>query len=206
MSQMFTIHADNPQSRLLRQAALCIESGGLIVYPTDSGYALGCSLGNKAAVERIRSLRQLSKTHHMTLVSRDLSELGLYALVTKPIYRLLKAFTPGAYTFVLNASHDLAKLMVHPKRKTVGLRIPTNSICVALLENLNTPIMSTSLKLPGYDYSLSEPEAIKDLLGQRIDLIIDGGVCSHEPTTVVDLTSDYPKIIRNGKGDPTPFL
>ena len=206
MSQMFTIHVDNPQSRLLRQAVSCIEEGGLIVYPTDSGYALGCALGNKSALDRIRQLRQLSKTHHMSLVCRDLSNMGTYASITKPIYRLLKASTPGAYTFILNASNELPKLMVHPKRKTVGLRVPAHNICVALLECLDQPLMSTSLKLPGFDFPLSEPEAIKDLLGQQVDIIIDCGVCSHDPTTVVDLTGNYPIVIRHGKGDPTPFV
>lgn len=205
MSQFFAIHPDNPQARLLRQAATIVEEGGLIVYPTDSGYALGCSLGNKSALERIRQLRHLDKNHNMTLVCRDLSELGKYAKVSNPIFRLLKAFTPGAYTFILNATHEVPRLMLHPKRKTLGLRVPENIITLALLECLDAPLMSTTLILPGATAPLSQPEAIKDLLGKQIDLIIDGGDCGHEPTTVIDLTGDYPAIVRVGKGNPEPF-
>lgn len=205
MGQFFAIHPDNPQSRLLRQAAAIIEDGGILVYPTDSGYALGCQLGNKAALERIRRLRQLDRNHNMTLVCRDLSQLGTYARVSNPIFRLLKAFTPGSYTFILNATHEVPRLMLHPKRKTLGLRVPENTITLALLEHLEEPLMSTTLLLPGAAAPLSEPESIKDLLGNQIDLIIDGGNCGHEPTTVVDLTGDYPVILREGKGDPEPF-
>lgn len=205
MTQFFAIHPDNPQSRLLRQAATIIEDGGLIVYPTDSGYALGCMLGNKSALERIKRLRQLDKDHNMTLICRDLSQLSAYAKVSNPIFRLLKAFTPGAYTFILNATNEVPRLMLHPKRKTLGLRVPENVITLALLECLDAPLMSTTLILPGATAPLSEPESIKDLLGNQIDLIIDGGNCSHEPTTVVDLTGDYPVVLREGKGDPEPF-
>lgn len=205
MSQFFALHPDNPQARLLRKAVSIIEEGGLIVYPTDSGYALGCSLGNKSALERIRRLRQLDKHHNMTLVCRDLSQLGTYAKVSNPIFRLLKAFTPGSYTFILNATHEVPRLMLHPKRRTLELRVPDNTITLSLLECLEAPLMSTTLILPGAEAPLSEPEAIKDLLGNQIDLIIDGGNCGHEPTTVVDLTGDYPIIIREGKGDPEPF-
>jgi len=205
MSQVFAIHPDNPQARLLRQAANIISEGGLVIYPTDSGYALGCALGNKNALERIRRLRQLNKSHNMTLVCRDLSMLGTYARVTNPIFRLLKAFTPGSYTFILNATHLVPRLMLHPKRKTLGLRVPDHNIALALLECLDAPLMSSTLILPGAHAPLSEPEAIRDLLGHQIDLIIDGGNGGHEPTTVIDLTGDYPVIIREGKGDPTAF-
>lgn len=205
MGQFFAIHPDNPQSRLLRKAATIIEDGGLIVYPTDSGYALGCALGNKAALERIRRLRQLDKNHNMTLVCYDLSQLGTYARVSNPIFRLLKAFTPGSYTFILNATNEVPRLMLHPRRKTLGLRVPENIITLSLLECLDAPLMSTTFILPGATAPLAEPEAIRDLLGNQVDLIIDGGHCGHEPTTVVDLTGDYPVILREGKGDPEPF-
>ena len=205
MGQFFEIHPDNPQARLLRQAATIIEDGGLIVYPTDSGYALGCSLGNKSALERIRRLRQLDKNHNMTLVCSDLSQLSIYARVSNPIFRLLKAFTPGSYTFILNATNEVPRLMLHPKRKTLGLRVPENNITLSLLECLDAPLMSSTLILPHAKAPLGEPEAIKDLLGDQIDLIIDGGNCGQEPTTVVDLTGEYPVIVREGKGDPEPF-
>lgn len=205
MSQLFAIHPDNPQARLLRKAAVIIKDGGLIVYPTDSGYALGCKLGNKSALERIRRLRQLDKNHNMTLVCANLSQLGTYALVSNPIYRLLKAFTPGSYTFILNAAHAVPRLMLHPKRKTLGLRVPENTLTLSLLESLEMPLMSTTLILPGADAPLSQPEAINDILGNQIDLIIDGGDNDYNPTTVIDLTGDHPVIVREGKGDPTPF-
>lgn len=205
MGQFFAIHPDNPQARLLRKAATIIEDGGVIVYPTDSGYALGCALGNKSALERIRRLRQLDKDHNMTLVCSDLSQISNYAQVTNPIFRLLKAFTPGSYTFILNATSEVPRLMLHPKRKTLGLRVPENVITLSLLDCLEAPLMSTTLILPGASAPLSEPEAIKDLLGSQIDLVIDGGNCGYEPTTVVDLTDQYPVIIREGKGDPSPF-
>lgn len=205
MSQLFAIHPDNPQSRLLRKAATLIEEGGIVVYPTDSGYALGCRLGDKSALERIRRLRQLDKNHNMTLVCRDLSQLGTYARVSNPIFRLLKAFTPGSYTFILNATHEVPRLMLHPKRKTLGLRVPENNITLALLDSLEAPLMSTTLIIPGASAPLSQPEAIQDILGNQVDLIIDGGNCGYEPTTVIDLTGDYPVVVRVGKGSPEPF-
>jgi len=205
MSQFFSIHPDNPEARLLRRASYIIKNGGLIVYPTDSGYALGCQLGNKKVLDRIRRIRQLDKAHNMTLVCRDLSELSTYARVNNAIFRLLRAFTPGAYTFILTATKEVPRLMLHPKRRTLGLRIPDNAIAQALLEVLNEPLMSTTLLLPEAEFPLSQPESIRDILGNRVDLIIDVGVCSHEPTTIVDLTGDYPHIVREGKGNPDPF-
>jgi tRNA threonylcarbamoyl adenosine modification protein (Sua5/YciO/YrdC/YwlC family) len=205
MSQFFALHPDNPEARLIRKAVSIIEDGGLIVYPTDSGYAFGCSMGNKSALERIRQLRQLDKNHNMTLVCHDLSEISLYAKISKAVFRLLKAFTPGAYTFILNATREVPRLMLHPKRRTLGMRVPDNTIALSLLESLHAPLMSTTLILPGATSPLSEPEAIRDVLGNQTDLIIDGGNCGHEPTTVVDLTGDYPVIVREGKGSPAPF-
>lgn len=205
MGQLFAIHPDNPQARLLRKAVTCIEEGGLIAYPTDSGYALGCRLGDRGALDRMRQLRQLDKNHNMTLVCRDLSDLGTYARVTKPIFRLLKAFTPGPYTFILNATTEVPRLMLHPKRKTLGLRVPDNNITLSLLECLEAPLVSTTLILPDSKIPLGEPDAIRDLLGAQIDLIIDGGNCGYEPTTIVDLTGDVPVVLREGKGDPEPF-
>ncbi len=205
MAKIFAIHPDNPQARLLRQAAEIIQNGGIVVYPTDSGYALGCRLGDRVAIERIRQLRQLDKDHNMTLLCRDLSSLSTYAKVTNPIFRLLKAFTPGSYTFILKATKEVPKLMLHPQRKTLGLRVPDYTIVLSLLECLNLPLVNTSLTLPGETVPLSEPGAIRDLLGARIDLFIDGGTCDANPTTVIDLTGDYPEIIRKGKGDTAPF-
>ena len=205
MSQIFSIHPDNPQARLLRHAAAIVEDGGIIAYPTDSGYALGCSLGNKAALERIRQLRQLEKKHNMTLVCRDLSQIGTYARVENSVFRIIKAFTPGPYTFILNATRVVPRLMLHPKKRTLGIRVPDNNICLALLENLENPLMSTSLKIPGADGVLSEPESIKDLLGSHIDLIINGGQCDHHPTSVIDFTSGRPEVIREGRGNVDAF-
>jgi len=205
MQHWFVVHPDNPQARALRQAVNIIQNGGVVVYPTDSGYALGCGLGQKQAVERIRRIRQLKPDHYLSLVAIDLVGLCDYANVAKPIYRLLKAFTPGAYTFVLNASASLPKMMYHPKRKTIGFRVPDYNVTWALLELLEAPLMSTSLSLPGLDVPMTEPQAIKDLLGKQVDLILDIGHCEQNATTVVDLTNDVPKIIREGKGDSRPF-
>ena len=205
MSQCFSIHPDTPQTRLLRQAVHIIQNGGLVVYPTDSGYALGCRLGDKTALERIRRIRQLAKNHNMTLVCRDLAELGTYAKVNNRVFRLLKNFTPGPYTFILKATPEVPRVMLHPKRKTLGLRVPENTIALALLAALNAPLMSTTLILPGASAPLSVPGAIRDILGQQVHLIIDGGHCTPEPTTVVDLTEDVPVLLRLGKGDPRPF-
>lgn len=206
MTQFFSIHPDNPQSRLLRSAVHIVNQGGLIVYPTDSGYALGCKLGNKSALDRIRKIRLLDKNHNMTLVCRDLSDLGTYAKVSNSIFRLLKAFTPGAYTFILQATSVVPRKMLHPSRRTLGLRVPDHPITQALLEALDEPLMSTTLILPDAECPLSEPDAIRDILGTRVDLIIDGGNCGLEPTTVVDFTGEVPSVIRQGKGAAEPFL
>ncbi len=205
MTQFFSIHTDSPESRAFRKATRVIKHGGLVVYPTDSGYALGCQLGARDALRRIRKIRQLDDGHNMTLVCRDLSDLSTYAKVTNSVFRLLKAFTPGSYTFLLHATKEIPKKMLHPERKTVGLRVPDHAIAWTLLEALGGPLMSTTLLLPNAQAPLSEPSAIRDLLGQQVDLIIDGGDCAHEPTTIVDFTSGEPKIVREGKGDPAPF-
>ena len=205
MSQFFNIHPDNPQKRLIARACDIIRKGGLVIYPTDSGYALGCHIGDKGAMDKIRRIRQLDSDHNFTLVCRDLSELSTYARVNNSVYRAIKANTPGAYTFVLPATKEVPRRLQHPKRKTIGLRIPDNSIALALLEELNEPLMSSSLIMPGADVALSDPEEIMDQIGKQVDLIIDGGFGGAEPTTVIEFIDDMPEIIRIGLGDPSPF-
>ncbi|WP_300494982.1 L-threonylcarbamoyladenylate synthase [uncultured Methylophaga sp.] len=205
MSQYFQIHPDNPQPRLIKQACQIIMSGGLVVYPTDSGYALGCHLGDKGAMDRIRRLRQLDADHNFTLVCRDLSELSVYAKFNNAVFRLIKAHTPGPYTFVLPATKEVPRRLQHPKRKTIGLRIPVNNIALALLEELNEPLMSSTLILPGETMPMTEADEIADQLSKYVDLIIDGGACGSEPTTVVEFINDLPEVVRVGMGDPEPF-
>lgn len=206
MSQFFKVHPDNPQSRLIRQAVEIIRAGGVIVYPTDSCYALGCQIGNKAAMERIQQIRDIDKEHNFTLVCRDLSEIATYARVDNIQYRLLKAVTPGPFTFILQATHEVPRRLQNPKRKTIGIRIPDNAIAQALLAELGEPIMSTTLILPGDDLPMNDPEQIRERLTGQVDLIIDGGNCGHQPTTVLDLVGDTPRLRRQGKGDVGPFL
>ncbi|HEY0720286.1 MAG TPA: L-threonylcarbamoyladenylate synthase [Gammaproteobacteria bacterium] len=205
MSQFFQIHAENPQTRLIRQAVEVIRGGGVIVYPTDSGYALGCLLGDKDALERIRAIRRLDDRHHFTLICRDLSEIATYAKVENSVYRLLKAVTPGPYTFILPATREVPRRLQHPKRKTIGLRVPDNPIAQALLAELGEPLMSTTLILPGSELPESDPYEIRQLLERQVDLIIDGGYGSLEVTTMVDLEGETPVVLREGLGDPTPF-
>lgn len=205
MSQFFQIHAENPQARLIRQAVEVVRGGGVIVYPTDSGYALGCLIGDKDALERIRAIRRLDDKHHFTLVCRDLSEIATYAKVENSIYRLLKAVTPGPYTFILPATREVPRRLQHPKRKTIGLRIPDNAIAQALLAELGEPMMSTTLILPGNTLPESDPYEIRQLLERQVDLIIDGGYGSQEVTTMVDLEGEAPVVLREGLGDPAPF-
>jgi len=178
----------------------------VIVYPTDSGYALACQIGNKTALERIRRIRKLDEKHHFTLVCRDLSELSTYAQVTNNVYRILKVHTPGPYTFILPATREVPRRLMHPKRKTIGLRIPDHKIALALLEILDEPLMSTTLTLPGEEIAFLEAQAIRDVLGNQVDLIIDGGSCGLEPTTIIDLSGEEPVILRKGKGEVEPFL
>lgn len=205
MSQFFQIHPDNPQARLVRQAVDIIRAGGVVVYPTDSAYALGCHIGDKQALDRIRRIRNLDKNHNFTLVCRDLSEIATYAKVDNKAYRLLKHSTPGPYTFILKASSEVPKRLMHPKRKTVGLRVPENAIASALLGDLGEPLMSVTLIMPGDEYPLIDPYDIRQTLEQSVDLVIDGGYCGMEATTVVDLADDTPLILRAGKGDTAPF-
>lgn len=205
MSQFFQIHPDNPQARLIRQAVDIIRNGGVIVYPTDSAYALGCHIGDKAALDRIRRIRKLDDRHNFTLVCRDLSEIATYAKVNNAVYRLLRQTTPGPYTFILPATSEVPRRLMHPKRKTVGLRIPNNAIAAALLADLGEPLMSVTLIMPGDDLPLIDPYDIRETLEHDVDLVIDGGYCGMEPTTVIDLADDTPVVVREGKGELAPF-
>lgn len=205
MSQLFYIHPDNPQLRLIHQTIEVLRKGGVIVYPTDSGYALGCKLGEKAAIERICRIRQIDSHHNFTLMCRDLSELSTYAHVDNTSFRLIKNNTPGNYTFILPATKEVPRRLMNEKRKTIGLRVPSNPIALALLEALNEPMMSTTLIFPGNDFAESNPEEISDYLGKQVDLVIHGGFLGQQPTTVVDLTGSTPEILREGAGDPAPF-
>ncbi|WP_330926537.1 L-threonylcarbamoyladenylate synthase [Candidatus Sororendozoicomonas aggregata] len=200
MSQFFQIHAENPQPRLVRQAVDIIRSGGVIAYPTDSAYALGCSIGKKKSVDRLRQIRRLSDQHNFTLVCRDLSELAVYAQVNNSHYRLLKAHTPGAYTFILKGTREVPRRLMHPKRKTIGIRVPDCIITQALLCELNAPLISTTLALPDDETPLLDPYEIRQMLEHQLDLVIDGGYCGMEATTVVSLLEEIPKVLRQGKG------
>ncbi len=206
MSQYFQIHPINPQPRLIRRAVEILHEGGVLVYPTDSCYALGCRIGHKGAMERIERIRRADKEHHFTLVCRDLSEIAVYARVDNPQYRLLKAATPGPFTFILRATHEVPRRLQNPKRKTIGIRVPDHLIVQALLEELGEPMMSTTLVLPGDELPLSDPEDIRERLEKQVDLIIDGGACGHETSTVLDLVDEPARLLRQGKGDATPFL
>jgi len=205
VAQFFQIHPDNPQLRLIRSAVEIIRQGGLVIYPTDSSYALGCHIGDKRAMERIRRIRQLDDKHNFTLVCRDLTEISTYAKIGNQQYRLLKTLTPGPYTFIHQATKQVPKRLQHAKRKTIGLRIPDNHIAQALLEELGEPLMSSTLILPGDEMPLTDPYDMRDTLGHDVDLVIDGGYCGFEPTTVVDMTDDSAVVLRAGKGDIALF-
>jgi tRNA threonylcarbamoyl adenosine modification protein (Sua5/YciO/YrdC/YwlC family) len=205
VSQFFQIHPDNPQARLVRQAVDIIRQGGVVVYPTDSAYALGCHIGDKNALDRIRRIRKLDDRHNFTLVCRDLSEISTYAKVDNRVYRLLRHSTPGPYTFILRATSEVPRRLMHPKRKTVGLRVPDNRIASALMEDLGEPLMSVTLIMPGEELPLIDPYDIRETLEHQVDLVIDGGYCGMEATTVVDLADELPIVLRAGKGDVAPF-
>lgn len=205
MSQFFAIHPETPQVRLIQQAVSLIQGGGVIVYHTDSAYALGCQLGDKKAMERIRRIRSLQENHNFTLVCRDLSELGTYAHVDNTTYRLLRHATPGPYTFVLEATREVPRRLIQPKRKTIGLRVPDHPIPQALLHALNEPLMSATLIMPGDDYPMTDPYDIRHYLEHEVDLVIDGGFCGLEATSVVDLTGPTPVVLRAGVGDVSDF-
>ena len=206
MSQFLSLHPDNPQPRLIQQAIDIVRKGGVIAYPTDSGYALGCSLGEKKAIEKIKWLRQLDDRHNFTLVCSDLSEIGTYAKVDNSVFRLLKAHTPGAYTFILDATNDVPRLLLHPKRRSIGVRVPEHIITHALLQALGGPLMSVTLIPVGETLPMTDAEDIREQFGAHLDAIIDGGACHLEPTSVIDLRDLPPVIVREGRGDTTPFV
>lgn len=205
MSQHFVIHPDNPNMRLIRQAAEMLRDGAVIVYPTDSGYALGCHLDDKDAVARIRQIRQLDDHHHMTLVCRDLSEISRYARVDNVKFRLLKNNTPGSYTFILDATKEVPRRLQHPKRSTIGIRVPDHPVALALLEELGEPLVSTTLILPDAHHPLTDVDEIREYVERSVELVVEGGAVGLDPTTVIDLTGDAPVLLRRGRGDIAPF-
>jgi tRNA threonylcarbamoyl adenosine modification protein (Sua5/YciO/YrdC/YwlC family) len=205
MSQFFTIYPANINLRLIRQAVALLRGGGIVVYPTDSCYALGCHLDDKEAVTRIRKIRQLDEQHHLTLMCRDLSEISKYARVDNNKFRLLKSNTPGGYTFILDATKEVPKRVQHPKRSTVGIRVPDHPVALALLEELGEPMLSSTLILPGEEWPLNDVDRIRELLEQQVDAVIDGGAAGVDFTTVIDLTGDTPVLLRQGVGDAAPF-
>jgi tRNA threonylcarbamoyl adenosine modification protein (Sua5/YciO/YrdC/YwlC family) len=205
MGRVVNIHPESPQHRLLMQAAAFVRDGALVALPTDSCYALGCHLGDKEAMDRIRQIRQIDDRHHLTLMVRDLSEIAQYARVDNAQYRLLKASTPGSYTFILEGTKELPRRVLHPKRKTIGLRVPDHPVALALLEELDEPLLTTTLQLPGDEAPLTEGWEIQDRLGDQVDWILDAGSCGTEPTTVIDLTGAAPELVRAGRGPLAPF-
>jgi tRNA threonylcarbamoyl adenosine modification protein (Sua5/YciO/YrdC/YwlC family) len=205
MAQLLHIHPQNPEPRLIKHAVRVLLEGGVIIYPTDSTYALGCCIGDKDALERIRRIRQLDDKHNFTLVCADLSSIATYAKVPNSAYRLLKAYTPGPYTFILNATAEVPRRLMHPRRKTIGLRVPDNAVAQALIAEIGQPLMSTSLILPGDPEPLTDIYDIQDRMEHLVDLIIDSGSCGNEATTVIDLAEGAAQVLRTGKGDPTPF-
>lgn len=202
MAQYFVVHPENPQPRLMRQAAVILREGGVIAYPTDSSYALGCQLGDVAAARRLRTIRGIDIHHHLTLVCRDLAQIGRYARMDTWQFRILKHGTPGSYTFILPATGEVPRRLQHPKRSTVGVRVPDHAVVRALLAELGEPILSSTLILPLMSEPLNDPEQIRQMLEHSVDLIIDAGACHLEPTTVIDLADAVPAVVRLGRGDP----
>jgi tRNA threonylcarbamoyl adenosine modification protein (Sua5/YciO/YrdC/YwlC family) len=205
MSQFFVIHPENPQARLISHAVEILKKGGVIAYPTDSAYALGCLMGNKNGIDTIRRVRQIDDKHNLTLVCRDLSDLSAFAKVDNVAYRLIKNNTPGPYTFILQATREVPRRLLHPKRRTIGLRVLGNKVASALLEALGEPMLSSTLILPNEEEPLGDPYYIRDTLEHELDLVIDGGFCGFEESTIISLLDDVPEIIREGAGDPSPF-
>lgn len=205
MSQFFYIHPDNPQARLVSQAVEILNQGGVVVYPSDSGYAIGCALGDKNAMTRIQRIRQLDKNHNFTLVCKDLADIALYARVDNAAFRLLKQHTPGGYTFIFKGTKEVPKRLLNEKKKTIGIRVPDNRICQALLDAFGQPIMSTSLILPGQDFAESDPEDIRDRLEHAVDLVIHGGILGQTPTTVIDMSEEDYRVLRLGDASAEAF-
>lgn len=205
MAERLELHPTTPQTRILRSASDCLRDGGVIVYPTDSCYALGCAIGAKNAMERIQRIRQAGKHHYFTVICRDLSEIARFARVDNWQYRLLKAFTPGPYTFVLRATKEVPRRLLEERRRTVGIRVPDHAVVRALLKELAEPLMSTTLLLPGDETPMTDAREIENRIGHLVDLILDAGNCGLEPSTIVDLSGSEPKLLRAGKGDPRPF-
>ncbi|MHB8666163.1 MAG: L-threonylcarbamoyladenylate synthase [Burkholderiales bacterium] len=205
MSQYFAVHPTHPQPRLIAQAAAIIRAGGVIAYPTDSCYAIGCHIGDKDAMQRLRNIRRIDDKHHLTLMCRDLSEIATYAQVDNVQYRLLKKLTPGSYTFILRASREVPRRLLHPRRKTIGMRVPEHAVAQALLAALGEPLLSATLSLPGDALPLNDGEEIRTRLEHALDLVLDAGSCGVDPTTMVDLTGAAPELLRQGKGSLEPF-
>ncbi len=200
-AQFLRIHPETPQPRLISQVAAMLRGGKVIAYPTDSSYALGCHIGDKTAMDAIRRLRGLEDQHNFTLICRDLSEIATYARVTNTAYRLIKSLTPGPYTFILRATREVPRRLQHPRRRTIGIRVPDNEICNALIDAMGEPLMSVTLMLPGDEFPLADAEEIRDKIGNRVDLIVDGGACGMDATTVIEWLDEEPVLVRQGKGD-----
>jgi len=205
MARLLEIHPDDPQPRLIAQVAEVLRAGGLVAYPTDSSYAIGWHMGDQRAVKEVQRIRRTDKKHNFTVVCRDLAEVATYARVENWVYRLLKSHTPGPYTFILQATREVPRRVLNPRKKTIGLRVPDNSVSQAILAELAEPMMSSTLILPGQDMPMTDPSEILHRLGKDVDLIVDSGICGIEPTTVVDLTGDFPLLLRKGQGDWTDF-